>query len=467
MSYREEYHSEIPSNFEIGDISGMRIIISEEDLRQQPNYYMDKLHVVATLAEQDQDFDTETYKRVISVEKQFDHTGSVRMTTFDFSQIDTSLNGYFTEKYESSYLRRITEGDNEHLRGLGFYITRTSENIETLAGLVCTEVQTAQEVVNIIAQKPDPKDLTYQNRATLLAVLDNKKHHVLELLHAVHQSSRYLPEGEPIPQETYHALVQSCYSSVFDFYNLLLYESPPTADTGTFGLIDTTFSYLVSKIRANSNKQTIINNSLLKMYREANHPMDIALLSSKLIYRYKQNSQWDRVLGIEYGGIELPFALNAFMELKGSKHIPFSLINATFSSMLAGELGDSAQLETPLSNIQSLKSQRVLVLDDNVVTGRTVDKVVRYLARIGNPSVNFACIGFSMEELLPHMIKQGCGCINPDVLKRSIVIKQAQFLYRREKGDYYRTGVFNPEEEEVERKLLINYPEINFKLQAS
>ena len=404
-------------------------------------------------------------KQILRTIDNFDSTGALRIKVSVYSQTRSLLKEYFDHRVNSYLSRRIRVGNYFLLRGLSFYIFRKQEYALLLVKQVKYELLQAQTFLNkYLDAKVVPNN---EEKILLLGLLDNYKQHLLELLHAVNQAERYLPYGEKITHSDYEDYMK-CFQYIVDiFYKLYIHNQLPlNLSSVKLGIKEIT-SYLYKKIRLNNSGFIDVNTLLIKMYREANNAHEIALLCIKLTKHYQRGIRWNIIIGIEYGGIEIPFALNTFLKLNNQKEsFRIYLVNSTYSSDLSKTVRKT-KLESAITKFPNLINKSVLILDDNIVTARTIKKVISFLKKKGVRAVYFACIGFSSEELSVHMKKYRHGCVHPDFINSIETLKPAPFLYRLKQGDHYRKGVYNPIEEQIERYLRQTYSRTNFKLRAS
>ena len=69
----------------------------------------------------------------------------------------------------------------------------------------------------------------------------------------------------------------------------------------------------------------------------------------------------------------------------------------------------------------------VLILDDNILTGRTLKKIVNVLQNRSINRIYFGCVTYSGMKRYPQMIMERHGVINPDVLRWSCVVDESPY----------------------------------------
>jgi len=85
----------------------------------------------------------------------------------------------------------------------------------------------------------------------------------------------------------------------------------------------------------------------------------------------------------------------------------------------------------------------VLVVDDNILTGRTLSEVVRQLKAQGCKKVYFGCVSYSGMRRYHQMLMENHGIVNPEVLLNSCLIAESHYTkitntlsYKNKSGNF-------------------------------
>lgn len=147
------------------------------------------------------------------------------------------------------------------------------------------------------------------------------------------------------------------------------------------------------------------------------------------------------MIGMRFGGAELPHLL--------SKYLPDVRIHKVRVSNYS-QIGENS-LKLP----KSLHSgESVLLLDDNILTGRTLQVVVSMMKKANFREVYFGCVTYSGMKRYPQMIMDNHGMVNMDVLKWSCVVGESQYTRINNSQSYKNNnGVFDKIKSSLQRRV--------------
>jgi adenine/guanine phosphoribosyltransferase-like PRPP-binding protein len=178
----------------------------------------------------------------------------------------------------------------------------------------------------------------------------------------------------------------------------------------------------------------------LRAYKEADHPLQNIIFRDTLIERL-HTTPVDVLLGIRHGGTELPHLLRKYLPDAGIAKVRVSNYSASTSQSL-----DFSKIVQP--------HQSVLVLDDNVLTGRTLQLVVDALRKNGNRAIYFGCVTYSGMKRYPQMIMDGHGVVNPEVLSSSCTVGESPYTQITNSRSYKnKNGVFDKVKGALQRRM--------------
>ena len=157
------------------------------------------------------------------------------------------------------------------------------------------------------------------------------------------------------------------------------------------------------------------------------------------------------IIGIRFGGIELPFLAQRF--LFDNADICTVKISTYTNSVVDIRLDDS-----------KICNRNILVLDDNILTGRTLDRLVTELKTATPKNILFACIEYSSMKRYPQMIMDGHGVASTHLLDNICVVNQSCFTKISSSKSYKnKNGVFDKVKKEIQATL-DSYKDFNFKI---
>ncbi len=149
------------------------------------------------------------------------------------------------------------------------------------------------------------------------------------------------------------------------------------------------------------------------------------------------------LVGLQYGGIELPFAVNAVRVLSGKQVLPAMTLKISHYSSKAftpKQINDVAIFSSEQQFIKDVSA--AWVLDDSISTARSVESVVRLFGpRI---AIHIGVVAFKVSNRYHHLTMEGHGGFSPTVALGSIILCQANYSSTYKRNSYLnRSGVFD------------------------
>jgi hypoxanthine phosphoribosyltransferase len=169
----------------------------------------------------------------------------------------------------------------------------------------------------------------------------------------------------------------------------------------------------------------------VRSYKEADNPLQNLTFRDTLVSRLG-HIRVGSIIGIRYGGSELPFILH--------KYLPHASIQRVRISNYSGNKG-----ATRNSGLYCIDPSRpVLILDDNILTGRTLGVMVDKLKKMDVKDIYFGCVTYSGMKRYPQMIMDGHGVVNTDVLAWSCAVGESAYTKITNSRSYKnQNGVFD------------------------
>lgn len=167
------------------------------------------------------------------------------------------------------------------------------------------------------------------------------------------------------------------------------------------------------------------------------------------------------LIGLEYGGIELPFTVNAYRSLIGKSKLQTLSVNLSSYSVSNKAFVDYLEDAcSPLANMTNLsKYTTALILDDSTTTGRTIEYLAKLLPK-NITNVYLALVSFTNTNRFHHLARHEHGGINPLVAENAVIIFKSNYTQTYTKHSYTdRRGVFDKNKSKIIKMLHKHYLE--------
>lgn len=389
----------------------------------------------------------------------FDSTGAIKIKMNELDKNTSPLRDYFYVDWNGVNVRMTEFNSHYLLRGNMYYLSYMNIGLDLLMVKIFEELE---EIEKILSQIDDTGSISLIDFVLILALLDNRKNHMFEILFALNQLKR-ITKLSLIDENNYSTFMESVQACVDDFYLALFSGNCKLSQRGTITSFYYVFDKLLSVLIANkelANKK----NQIFRRYREANHPYQNALLAKKVVEKWLKYEYFDAIIGIEYGGIELPFVVNTLAKLYRIKQFPIFLTKYSHYSQKNDTSSVLSFYGNETKELNKLGNKSVLIVDDNVLTGKTIQAVVLDLKKIGVENVFLGFIGYSGKKRYFQMVMPKHGCINPDILLfSSLIVTESPYTRIYNSSSYKnKNGVFNKIETKIINNLKSNYPLIEF-----
>jgi len=316
------------------------------------------------------------------------------------------------------------------LRGRDYYFFHrefrggvSNKTIETYTRLI-GEFDRVNDILNSEYNNIDIQSMPFEERLFLLALLDYRKNILLNLLNtlvflrgstfevlvedtenttkSLHSFKRekkgwensVQPVLDTISKDSIDTIIDMAQECADDYYSALLgkdqrthtFEPEQLDEHSEFmrqvltGLRDTVGKH-------NKKHERIALKKLIRGERESDHPL-LILLQAYLQNRNDERKgiQQDYVVPILYGGLELAFAYKSVGRLVNGRDTSSTQITPlVLSQYNVRNFAASTALGRylPEDEVKAIAGKNVLVLDDNVISGRTVDTAIKIMIQEG------------------------------------------------------------------------------------
>ncbi|HEX5003253.1 MAG TPA: phosphoribosyltransferase [Bacteroidia bacterium] len=186
----------------------------------------------------------------------------------------------------------------------------------------------------------------------------------------------------------------------------------------------------------------------IRKYKEADIPIDNLMLIDKL-KRNLPGEKIDCIIGIRFGGIELPYLIKKYIYPKADiQLLKISKYSDSESTKAEQEIIDYVN-----NNRSYFKTKNDLVVDDSITTARTAGAVINAL-RNKAKNVYFSCVYYSQFNRLPQMRMDGHGGVNLKELEKCCVLKETNYTASVNMKSYLgRNKKFDLTKEEIKKRL--------------
>lgn len=179
--------------------------------------------------------------------------------------------------------------------------------------------------------------------------------------------------------------------------------------------------------------------SRIRTYKEADNPLENLRFRDTLIAKLKA-TPIDTIIGIRFGGSELPHLVK--------KYIP----GADVVKVRASNYSEVSQ-DVSIDGLRK-DAENILILDDNILTGRTLQSLIAALKRTSVKRAYFGCVSYSAMKRYPQMIMPDHGVVNMDVLRWSCVVAESQYTRISNSRSYKNSnGVFDKVKAALQRRM--------------
>jgi hypoxanthine-guanine phosphoribosyltransferase len=269
----------------------------------------------------------------------------------------------------------------------------------------------------------------------MLALLDQMRNISLQTFSFLHEAVKVSENNQALAVKLQglwgdgnnraHGLLRS---SIHAYYGWLLRRIPATVQAANDGI--TCFTGIVDELRAITEElrrhveleglsQSEKLKDLIRGWREADHPGE-NLLTAVIATEKLSNVNDLIAVGIGWGGIELPLVVDYVAGiLSASKQRQIFI--AKYSHYRSEE-SPPRWAAFPITSIDTavIDGKEVALLDDNTLTGITLEKLRDELLLLGATKVHMFITRYSGERRLHHMQMKEHGVIDPEFLAQEV-----------------------------------------------
>jgi len=384
-----------------------------------------------------------------SLQKNLHYTGAFQLQVSQLSKLPQDS---LTDCFVSDHTTRLTIRLRTKiiLRGIDYFVgIQNNSNAEKLEIIFSRLI----EFIGILDQvQLSPDKVLY------LSLLDYIRNYLMIVLYAIHQSAREL--GVPKNFYRHYEVFLELVKHIEEGYISTLLTNEITPQKVYLTFIPHLFlfrEYFRRTIPAlNSNNKLSLD--LSRRIRECDNPIKILNFAKSVGNEYFPRKTL--LIGLEYGGIELPFAVNAYRKAIGKSNLGIVTVNLSSYSVGSNRYIDS--IEDALSpfflpnNLEECDT--AVILDDSITTGRTLEYLSRLLPqKIEN--IYFRCVSFTNTNRYHHLTRFEHGGVNPVILDTASVLYKSNFAQTYTRRSYTnRQGVFDKKKNRIIKMLKDYYP---------
>lgn len=227
-------------------------------------------------------------------------------------------------------------------------------------------------------------------------------------------------------------------------------------------------------------KNKIKEDKIVRKWRETDHPGEIIVCLESILKDanvvHKQTGKLS-ILGLMYGGVELPFVFRYLYKREFNENISIGHLGGiSFYRREAGgtimEHFTDTVLESAIADSETVedvlpKGGPVIILDDNIMTGRTIELAKDRLISYGCEVPFSACVRYPPGHRVKQMEMKNHGGIDPLNLGTKIkgLVRVSPYSRIFSSADYKDvTGSFDRSRDRIERYLLKNRTDFEKKV---
>ena len=352
------------------------------------------------------------------------------------------------EKLLNSHNFHITISKKRYSRGRKFYpgLTEQKNNLKILTNIVETS-----RSLNLAYLASVSGQWVLPATSIISAYLDYIRNYLLICIFMNNTIIRYIDPNFPDSSTEMRKIVQEI--------EVQIYQSLKRGKCEYFEFAESTNIVLTEfeKNVKDSKQLDVIKyrKNLIRESRELDSLAHIFLFAEKVTELYIPEKTL--LVGFEYGGIELPFAINAVRYYCNKSLLGISLVH--ISQYSRGAKYDKPTIEelfSPNDQSKFTNSNGVLALDDSVTTARSLDIFNRFVSKYQK---KFFCAVamFKSSHRYHHITMKDHGGINPTVLNLITLFSQAPYGNTYKENTYTnRSGVFDKNKDQLYRALEVN-----------
>lgn len=373
-----------------------------------------------------------------NLKKYIHSTGSFQINSKEYELIDDKLKNFF--ETDQSVIRMKTK---IIFRGKNYYPGLYEDlNDESKFKLIFSEINEIKSSLSNLDLK--------SNLILFLVLADYLKNYYLIILNAFDESLRTV-----------------CPNDIDDKIYFNLIETIQRIEYCTFKSINDEvihwdkdiLNYNIRKIEKHlleiSKLKIVFNKPLIRNIRECNHIIKILDFANRISDEYLPRNTL--LVSFAYGGIELPFSINALRAIRGKSTLPICICR--LSNYSSGTIDKIQDLSDTLSHFYSEKYieqfENIMILDDSITTGKTIQNFVDLLPN-KLKKLYLGIVSFKNSNRYHHLVMPYHGGVNPEVLKNAVITSTSNFAKTYKKFSYTnKNGVFDKEKTKIYKLLNI------------
>lgn len=373
-------------------------------------------------------------------------TGAFMMSLEKYNELPkTELKSFFDKKRQ--------ENDLFHLktriifRGPTYYIGYSEKGNEEKLISIKDRVM---EILDL-AKEINADD----NLVLYLSLLDNLKNYLFITLFAVNQltkekgyRSSFLDTRDYVKFLSLIRKVENAFVGSLSDKSINLIVEPSLYKQ----VISLIFRYLLRDLPY-AEKNSRLRKEIIRKVREMDHPLKLLYFAKKVCSQYLPSDCL--LIGIEYGGIELPFFINSYRKKIDKKRLDFITLNmSNYSSNNKICVNNFEEAISPYNSKRIFrKTKHILILDDSTTTGRTINNLIEILPS-NIEEIYLGLVAFKISNRYHHVIRGNHGSINPMILKMAILGFQSQYSTTYTIKSYTnRHGTFDINKKRIQKLL--------------
>ena len=279
------------------------------------------------------------------------------------------------------------------LRGQDYFIGLSKLSNKDKFTVIFTRLEEMIDILSSISKTA--------NLVLYLGLLDYVRNYLMILLYAINQTTREMANFSQISNEylIFNELVKRVEEQYL--HTLLEHKITPIEDLKPYtpSLLSIKEYLIDSLLYVERNKK--LSDDLIRKSRECNHPVKIFKFASTIAHDFFPRKAV--LIGIEYGGIELPYVINAYRKILGKSEL--GLLTANLSSYSTGSKKHVDYIDdaiSPFLNKKCLeKYDTAVMLDDSVTTGRTVEYLTELLPN-NIERINLSVVSYTNTNRYHH-----------------------------------------------------------------
>lgn len=355
-------------------------------------------------------------------------TGSIKIPMYEWELIDDEnlLKKLFNDKYQEKLLYSLRDNENYLLRGSKTYYyflanrestdNKDYTSIENVIEWYCNNVQFIEKTIDVVREVDNLNET--DNKKMILGILDNIRNYLLiELNHQIistYENSNVFINLNEIDNLKVKSIYETLVITDTMMANICFNENYKINKNDVTEILQETLTLSNNELK--SFKSNVTEKDYSKEFRAYREIDNFAENYITVILNNEKNNTENKygVCGMCYGGIELPIIYKIINDnitdvalLKFNKLVT-GYKNKQLVELRKFDISNYGGLE----KIGNFKNTNFVILDDNLLTGKTMQLALNCMYDIGINVENIGIVRYPSINRIDQMFMENHGAVD-------------------------------------------------------